>query len=310
MNNNKTNQLLQKANELIEEYRQSVPGLTESSMKGMKKVKSVKAKDGGTFEVYERPAKASQDRYKMFHVFGNGKTLDLGTHPSADGALKFAKNQGIIESTDEHIAAMNKLRLANKNKWWNYSSPDGSVKAKGYNTWVQRIEVTKNGKTYKASTTMDAPVSKFKAELKQILEARYDSYGYDVKDRWDGEKPRPTGRDYFGRPMRAEPEAARFKTKPEAEKYAKKMGRKALGKPFKNVGSRGEEWIVMVKEAKETSIDLARRVVKNHQHEKGLDATTANVIMQVYNAVSDANKAKMEKLSVKQLASIAFKLVK
>jgi|11BtaG_2_1085332.scaffolds.fasta_scaffold11750_3 hypothetical protein len=277
--------------------------LAESSMKGMKKVKSVKAKDGGTFEVYERPPKSGQDRYKMFHVFDNGKTLDLGTHPSADGALKFAKNQGITESTDEHIAAMNKLRLANKNKWWNYSSPDGSVKAKGYNTWVQRIEVTKNGKTYKASTTMDAPVSKFKAELKQILEARYDDAGYDVKDRWDGEKPRATGRDYFGRKMKAEPYPVFFNNKAEAEKYAKKVKSK-VHKQGNN------EFVVLVKEAKETAIDLARRVAKNHQHEKGLDATTANVIMQVYNAVSDANKAKMEKLSVKQLASIAFKLVK
>lgn len=236
-------QALQKAEDTLKEYNSSVPkSLFRLSPKphgkGMKKVKSVKARDGGTFEVYERPAKAGQDRYQMYHAFGTGRGLDLGTHPSADGALKFARNNGIIESADEHIAAMNKLRLANKNKWWNYSSPDGSVKAKGYNTWVQRIEVTKNGKTYKASTTMDAPVSKFKAELKQILESNN------------------------------------------------------------------------LDEAKETSIDLARRVAKNHQHEKGLDATTANVIMQVYNAVSDANKAKMEKLSVKQLASIAFKLVK
>jgi hypothetical protein len=178
---------LQKAEDTLQEYNSSVPKSLFSLApkphgKGMKKVKSVKAKDGGTFEVYERPAKAGQDRYKMYHAFGTGRGLDLGTHPSADGALKFARNNGIIESN---------LKLA---------------------------------------------------------EARYDSYGYDVKDRWDGEKPRGTGRDYFGNKMRAEPEAAIFKTKPEAEKYAKKMGHKVAGKPFKNVGVRGEEWIVMVKE--------------------------------------------------------------
>lgn len=183
---------LQKADRVLMEYRQSVPTLKTNMVivkKGMKKVKSVKAKTGGTFEVYERPAKTGQDRYKMYHMFGNGKGLDLGSHPSAEGALKFARNHGIIESADEHIAAMNKLRLANKNKWWNYSSPDGSVRAKGYNTWVQRIEVTKNGKTYTASTTMDAPVSKFKAELKQILEA---VYVYSNPKANAGNKPRIT----------------------------------------------------------------------------------------------------------------------
>lgn len=73
-------------------------------------------------------------------------------------------------SADDHIDAMNKLRKDNKNDWWFYKSDDGSVQAKGYNTWVQRISVTKNGRQYKASTPPDAKVSEFKASLKRILE--------------------------------------------------------------------------------------------------------------------------------------------
>lgn len=178
-------QALQKAEDTLQEYNSSVPKslfslASKPHGKGMKKVKSAKAKDGGTFEVYERPAKAGQDRYLMYHAFGNGKGLDLGTHPSADGALKFARNNGIIEG-------------------------------------------------------------------------RYDSYGYDFKDRWDGETPRATGRDYFGRPMRAEPEPYIFKDKAEAQKLYNQMARR--GKipagsrgPIKNQRGNEVEWIVMVQE--------------------------------------------------------------
>lgn len=178
-------QALQKAESTLQEYNSSVPKslfrlAPKPHGKGMKKVKSAKAKDGGYFEVYERPAKAGQDRYKMYHAFGNGRGLDLGTHPSADGALKFARNNGIIEG-------------------------------------------------------------------------RYDSYGYDFKDRWDGETPRATGRDYFGRPMRAEPEPYIFKDKAEAEKLYKQMARRGKipaghRKPIKNQRGNEVEWVVMVQE--------------------------------------------------------------
>ena len=178
-------QALQKAEGTLQEYNSSVPKslfrlAPKPHGKGMKKVKSAKAKDGGYFEVYERPAKAGQDRYLMYHAFGNGRGLDLGTHPSADGALKFAKNNGIIEG-------------------------------------------------------------------------RYDSYGYDFKDRWDGETPRATGRDYFGRPMRAEPEPYIFKDKAEAQKLYNQMARRGkipVGTrgPIKNQRGKEVEWIVMVQE--------------------------------------------------------------
>ena len=68
----------------------------------------------------------------------------------------------------------------------------------------------------------------------------------------------------------------------------------------------------ILKEAKESAIDVAKRVVQNKQHEKGLDLTTANFIMQVYKAY-DKNPAlqkKLEKLPLKKMISIVYKLIK
>ena len=65
-------------------------------------------------------------------------------------------------------------------------------------------------------------------------------------------------------------------------------------------------------EAKENAIDVARRVVQNKQHEKGLDLTTANFIMQVYNAYkkNPALQKKLEKLPLKKMIGIVYKLIK
>ena len=65
-------------------------------------------------------------------------------------------------------------------------------------------------------------------------------------------------------------------------------------------------------EAKESAIDVAKRVVQNKQHEKGLDLTTANFIMQVYNAYkkNPALQKKLEKLPLKKMISIVYKLIK
>ena len=65
-------------------------------------------------------------------------------------------------------------------------------------------------------------------------------------------------------------------------------------------------------EAKESAIDVAKRVVQNKQHEKGLDLTTANFIMQVYNAYNKnpALQRKLEKLPLKKMIGIVYKLIK
>ena len=60
------------------------------------------------------------------------------------------------------------------------------------------------------------------------------------------------------------------------------------------------------------SIDVAKRIVKNHQHEKGVDVQTANLIMKIYHAY-DKNPAlqkKLEKLPLKKLAQGVWKFVK
>ena len=65
-------------------------------------------------------------------------------------------------------------------------------------------------------------------------------------------------------------------------------------------------------EAKESAIDVAKRVVQNKQHEKGLDLTTANFIMQVYNAYkkNPSLQKKLEKMPLKKMVSIVYKLIK
>jgi len=65
-------------------------------------------------------------------------------------------------------------------------------------------------------------------------------------------------------------------------------------------------------EKKETAIDVARRIVKNKQHEKGVDMQTANLIMKIYHAY-DKNPAlqkKLEKMPLKKLAHGVWKFVK
>ena len=67
-----------------------------------------------------------------------------------------------------------------------------------------------------------------------------------------------------------------------------------------------------ITEAKDTGIDVARRIVKNKQHEKGVDMQTANLIMKIYHAY-DKNPAlqkKLEKLPLKKLAQGVWRFVK
>jgi hypothetical protein len=63
-------------------------------------------------------------------------------------------------------------------------------------------------------------------------------------------------------------------------------------------------------EAKESGMDIARRIVKDKQHEKGVDMQTANFILQIYNKVNDANKKKMDGSSLKQLVGLAQRMMK
>lgn len=57
------------------------------------------------------------------------------------------------------------------------------------------------------------------------------------------------------------------------------------------------------------NIELCRRIVKNHQMERGVDATTARAITLVYDGINEENKAKFERLPLQKMAKIAWKLV-
>jgi hypothetical protein len=67
-------------------------------------------------------------------------------------------------------------------------------------------------------------------------------------------------------------------------------------------------------EAKETPVEVARRIVQNKQYEKYkgmmLDTFTASAIVKVYDAVNDANKKKLDTLKLPKLVSVVWKLLK
>jgi hypothetical protein len=76
--------------------------IEEVELDEAKIAKKVPAKDGGHFVVLHRDTsgmRGTQDKFHMRHL-KNGKVKDYGTHSSLDGALKFAKNRGIIEEVE------------------------------------------------------------------------------------------------------------------------------------------------------------------------------------------------------------------
>ena len=73
--------------------------------------KKVPAKGGGHFIVLHRDTKGmsgKQDKFLM-RTLNKGKVTDYGTHVSVDGALKFAKNRGIIEEVELGEGRMKEL---------------------------------------------------------------------------------------------------------------------------------------------------------------------------------------------------------
>ena len=59
----------------------------------------------------------------------------------------------------DYVAIINRLRLDNKNKW--YQFVDERVQIKGYNTWIQIFRV--DGKNYPG--LMDISVKEFKNHI-------------------------------------------------------------------------------------------------------------------------------------------------
>ena len=69
-----------------------------------------------------------------------------------------------------------------------------------------------------------------------------------------------------------------------------------------------------IKEAKETPVEVARRIVQNGQYEKYkgmmLDTFTASAIVKVYDSVNDSNKKKLDSLKLPKLVNVVWKLLK
>ena len=89
------------------------------------------------------------------------------------------------------------------------------------------------------------------------------------------------------------------------QKGMKKKGNRMVPNCVKN-----EE----ITEAKETPVEVARRIVQNGQHEKYkgmmLDTFTASAIVKVYDAVNDSNKKKLDSLKLPKLVNVVWKLLK
>ena len=82
-----------------------------------------------------------------------------------------------------------------------------------------------------------------------------------------------------------------------------------MRKRYKELDSRKYE---SVNEA--NNIDKIKDIVKRKQYKKidgiMVDMQTANVIMKVWNALNSSNRSKFEKLPIKQMANVAWKLMK
>ena len=69
-----------------------------------------------------------------------------------------------------------------------------------------------------------------------------------------------------------------------------------------------------VNEAKESPIDVTKRIVKNKQAEKIdgvlVDMQTANLILKVWDAINTSNRKKFEKLPIKKMVNVVWKLVR
>lgn len=54
-------------------------------------------------------------------------------------------------------------------------------------------------------------------------------------------------------------------------------------------------------------MDVIRRIVKNHQHEGGVDVQTANMILKVYDGVDDKTKKFLDHATLKQIVGLILK---
>lgn len=72
-----------------------------------------------------------------------------------------------FNSTDEFIKCINKLRIDNKNNWYEYMGTVNNKRVilKGYNTWLQILKVNNT----RINTNMSISVAEFKNKLAESL---------------------------------------------------------------------------------------------------------------------------------------------
>ena len=113
------------------------------------------------------------------------------------------------------------------------------------------------------------------------------------------------------------PKLIAIKTINNMKELRNKTKSPALKKTFQKTIDKLEKDYKKIKEGnitekKESGIDVAKRIVKNHQHEKGVDVQTASLILKIHQAY-DKNpglQKKLEKLPLKKLAQGVWRFVK
>ena len=254
-----------------------------SILKGYEKKGVVKSDgrgtDKGVLLKLMKPAMLSSLNREL-RKFHTSADLDEGFSPAQLGKLK--KAYSTVSTVDPTSSSYKKLTKMIKSQDKNALTQIAKAKVK----FVSQIAATELRRSHniklKASEFMEE-IEMNESEFKTVRGK--DGKKYDVKISMDGKKFKFRVTDKTGN-------VGAFKVI--------SLGQAA--KLFENL-----EELVDITE--ESGIELARKIVDRKQHMKGIDLTTAGLILQVYDKVSDKNKAKMDKMSAKQLASVVYKLL-
>ena len=254
-----------------------------SILKGYEKKGVVKSDgrgtDKGVLLKLMKPAMLSSLNREL-RKFHTSADLDEGFSPAQLGKLK--KSYSTVSTVDPTSSSYKKLTKMIKSQDKNALTQIAKAKVK----FVSQIAATELRRSHniklKASEFMEE-IEMNESEFKTVRGK--DGKKYDVKISMDGKKFKFRVTDKTGN-------VGAFKV----------MSLGQAAKLFENL-----EEIVDITE--ESGIELARKIVDRKQHMKGIDLTTAGLILQVYDKVNDKNKSKMDKMSAKQLASVVYKLL-
>ncbi len=253
--------------------------LNETKYRGYE-IKRQNRKNGLPFIIpaLQRSASNMKDAKKQIDKFGNKKFM--------------SKNESINEASGKE-----KVFVQSGELWISHSTGSGKttrLRGRGYFTDKKGDKnFDSDAKELAIWAKKNKPIKKKKSSTGSIVTLfKIPEYGRgdDAKDLsiWGGEV-KPNKWNYMVVSSGKINVIMVFDNKPEAMSW---------------IGHTAES----VNEAKESPIDIAKRVVKNKQHEKGLDLTTANYIIQVYDKLNPKNKKKIEKLPLKKLVDLVWKL--